>query len=317
VQAGYEKTRRPGFYRKVLQEAAGIESCQVNRPGEVPFQLSDQPDLLMQDLSILGMISGPQLKAFATPAGLEVKSLADWQRVVKWWFDTYARVAVAVKTQHTYGRDLDHVRVPAETAEPIFARAIQKDVITAEERKQLEDYLFWLAVDQATAHGLPVKIHTGYYAGQNSMPLARLRQNAGSAAELCRLSPDTKFVFMHICYPYYEEILALTKHWSNAYVDMCWAWILNPLAAKEYFKKHIVTAPRNKILPFGGDYIPVELVLGHAIIARRGIAQALAELVEEGWMKRSEAIELVEPIMNGNARKLFQVESKIRAATTK
>ena len=317
VQAGYEKTRRPGFYRRILREAAGIESCQVNRPTEVPFQLSDMPDLLMQDLSILGMIVGPKIKTYADPAGIEVKSLSDWQRVVKWWFESYAQFAVAVKTQHTYGRDLDHVRVPAEKAEPVFARVLHKEPVSAEDRKLLEDYLFWLAVDEATAHSLPVKIHTGYYAGQNSMPLARLRHNAGSAAELCRLSPHTKFVFMHICYPYYEEILALTKHWRNAYVDMCWSWILNPLAAKEYFKKHLVTAPCNKLLPFGGDYIPVELVLGHAIIARRGIAQALSELVEEGWLKRSDAIELVEPILNGNARKLFLVESKLRAAMTK
>ena len=35
-------------------------------------------------------------------------------------------------------------------------------------------------MDQATAHSLPVKLHTGYYAGQNSMPLSRLRLKADS-----------------------------------------------------------------------------------------------------------------------------------------
>ena len=30
VQAGYEQTRRPGFYRRILCELAKIESCQVN-----------------------------------------------------------------------------------------------------------------------------------------------------------------------------------------------------------------------------------------------------------------------------------------------
>jgi len=189
--------------------------------------------------------------------------------------------------------------------------------VSTDDRKLLQDHLFWHAVDQATAHDLPVKLHTGYYAGHNSMPLARLRMNAGSAAELCRQSPDTRFVFMHLCYPYYEELLALTKQWSNAYVDMCWSWIINPLAAMDYFKKHIVTAPVNKLLPFGGDYIPVEPVLGHAVIARRGIAQALAELVEEGWLSLNDAIELVNPILNGNARILFQLEAKTRAATAK
>ncbi len=30
VQAGYEQTRRAGFYRQILCELAKIESCQVN-----------------------------------------------------------------------------------------------------------------------------------------------------------------------------------------------------------------------------------------------------------------------------------------------
>lgn len=124
--------------------------------------------------------------------------------MINWWFGRSAKYAVAVKSQHAYSRDIDYARIPAEKAEPVFRKILQKDPVTSEERKLLEDHLFWQAVDQATAHRLPVKLHTGYYAGQNSMPLSRLRLNAGSAAELCRASPDTKFVFMHICYPFYE-----------------------------------------------------------------------------------------------------------------
>jgi len=203
--------------------------------------------------------------------------------------------------------------VPAEKAEPVFRKVLDKDPVSREERKLLEDHLFWEAVDQAAARQLPVKLHTGYYAGQNSMPLSRLRLNAGSAAELCRQGPEAKFVFMHICYPYYEELLALVKQWTNAHVDMCWAWIINPAAAKDYLKKHIVTAPVNKLLPFGADYIPVEPVLGHAIMARRGVAQALAELVEEGWLRLTDALDLVDPILHQNARQIFHLTQKTEA----
>jgi predicted TIM-barrel fold metal-dependent hydrolase len=312
VQAGYEQERRAGFYKRILQERAKIESCQVNSLTGEPFRQSDMPAFLMQDLSIVGMFAGPEIKKHAA-AGIEVKTLADWHGVIRWWFDRYAKYAVAAKSQQAYSRDIDYARVPAEQAEPIFKKVVQKEPVTAQERKLLEDHLFWQAVDQATAHDLPVKLHTGYYAGQDSMPLSRLRLNAGSAAELCRLSPDTKFVFMHLCYPYYEELLALTKQWTNAHVDMCWSWIINPAAAKDYLKKHIVTAPINKLLPFGGDYIPVEPVLGHALMARRGIAQALSELVEEGWLKLADALDLVDPILHQNARRLFRLAQKTEA----
>lgn len=312
VQEGYEKLRRPGFYRRVLNEFAKIESCQVNSLTGAPFKESDMPTLLMQDISIVGMFAGPNFRQYASPAGIEVKSLADWHRVIRWWFERYGKYAVAVKSQDAYSRDIDYDRIPAEQAEPVFNKVLQGDPVSPTERKRLEDHLFWEAVDQATAHRLPVKLHTGYYAGQNSMPLERLQRNPGSATDLCRRSPATRFVFMHIGYPYYEEMLAVAKQWTNAHLDMCWSWIINPVAAKDFLKKLIVTVPANKVLPFGADYIPVEPVLGHAIMARRGVAQALSELVAEGWLSLTDALELVDPILHGNARRLFDIEARTR-----
>jgi predicted TIM-barrel fold metal-dependent hydrolase len=121
---------------------------------------------------------------------------------------------------------------------------------------------------------------------------------------------------MHICYPHYEELIAAAKQWTNAYVDMCWSWIINPVAAKDFLKKYLVTAPANKLLTFGGDYIPVEPVLGHATLARRGIALALSELVDEGWLRLSDALDLIDPIMHTNARQIFDLAGKARILQT-
>jgi predicted TIM-barrel fold metal-dependent hydrolase len=309
VQAAYEQTRRAGFYRHILCELAKIESCQVSYLGK-PFSESDMPTLLMQDLSIVGMFAGPDLNGFGKPTGIEVRSLADWHRVIDWWFDKYARYAVAVKSQNAYSRDIDYEQVPAEKVEAIFKKRLANEPLAAQEKKDLEDHLFWYAVNKATEHKLPVKLHTGYYAGQNNMPLGRLINNPASATDLCRKAPETRFVFMHICYPYYEELLAAAKHYTNAYVDMCWSWIINPVAARDFLKKFLVTAPANKLLTFGGDYIPVEPVLGHAVIARRGIALALTELVEEGWLTLPDAMDLIDPILHANARHLFNLAEK-------
>jgi len=95
-------------------------------------------------------------------------------------------------------------------------------------------------------------------------------------------------------------------------VDMCWSWIISPIAAKDFLKKYLVTAPANKVLTFGGDYIPVEPVLGHAIIARMGIAQALAELVEENWISQKDALVLADAVMHENARQIFNLKEKTK-----
>jgi len=311
VVSGYEKVCHKGFYKEILCEKSGIESCQVNAL-EQPFRKTAMPALLMQDISIVGMFAGPNINAYAKPAGIDVKTLADWYHVIDWWFEKYGPYAVAVKSQNAYSRDIDYENVSAERAEPVFKKRISGKNLNSKERKLLEDHLFWYSVKTATKANLPVKLHTGYYAGQNSMPLSRLINNPDSATRLCRTAGDARFVFMHICYPYYEEILSVAKQYTNAYIDMCWSWIINPIAAKDFLKKYLVTAPANKILTFGGDYIPVEPVLGHAVVARRGIALALSELVEEGWINLDRADELADMIMHENARKIFNLPEKTR-----
>jgi hypothetical protein len=33
-------------------------------------------------------------------------------------------------------------------------------------------------------------------------------------------------------------------------------------------------------------------------------------LVDEGWLGRHDALELVEPLLHGNARRIFQIQTK-------
>jgi hypothetical protein len=96
-------------------------------------------------------------------------------------------------------------------------------------------------------------------------------------------------------------------------VDLCWAWIISPSATERFLRDFLVTAPANKLLTFGGDYIPVEPVVGHAAIARQGLERALEGLIQDGWISRAEAIESVPRLMNGNARRIFGLEAKERA----
>lgn len=311
VQEGYRKWIQPGFYRRMLHDLAGIESCQVNG-FRFPFTESKQPAFLMQDLSFVGMHLGPDINTFAPRAGIEVKDLADWHAVIDWWFSKYGPYAVAVKSQAAYRRSLDYQDVPAEKASPLLRKKLGGSPLSAEETKSLEDHLFWYAVRKATEANLPVKIHTGYLAGENAMPLGRVRENPVCVTEMCRKAPDTKFVFMHVCYPYFHDLIAAAKQYSNAYLDMCWAWILSPVASVSFLKEYLLAVPANKIFTFGGDFGAVEPVVGHAHLARHGITRALTELVEEGWLTLDSALGLVEPLMCGNARRVFRLEEKAR-----
>lgn len=309
LQEAYEGLRQPGFYDEILVDRANIESCQVNTHG-LPFHESRQATLLMQDVSFQNLHIDPDVEELSAPAGIEVRSLADWHAVIHWWFDKYSPFAVAAKSQGAYLRGLNYRRVEPEVAEPLFDRRLGGEALSAAEEKQVEDHLFWVCVDTATRNRLPVKIHTGYLAGTRLTQFRRLTDHTRDIIELCRRAPETAFVFLHIGYPNWQQLIAVTKRFANAHVDMSWAWILDPVGTREFLKRYLVTAPANKLFTFGGDYSVVECVVGHAEMARQGIAQALTELVDEGWLGRREALDLVEPLMRGNARELFRLEEK-------
>ena len=218
---------------------------------------------------------------------------------------------MAAKSQGAYLRGLNYRRVEPEEAEPLFQRSLNGEGLSRDETKIVEDHLFWFCVDQATEHRLPVKIHTGYLAGQRLNQFRRITQHTTDIIELCNKGPATQWVFLHMAYPNWQELIAVVKKYPNAYAEMSWAWALDPASAREFLKRFLVTAPGNKVFPFGGDYSVVECVVGHAVMARQGIVRALEELVDEAWMSESAAIDLVEPLLRLNAREVFRLKDKM------
>jgi len=75
----------------------------------------------------------------------------------------------------------------------------------------------------------------------------------------------------------------------------------------------LVSAPASKVFTFGADVGPVEPVVGNAWIARQGIAQAVSELVTDGWLAESDVPGVVHRVMRGNQYEVFRLEEKTRA----
>ncbi|MCX6306492.1 MAG: amidohydrolase family protein [Bacteroidetes bacterium] len=303
LQSRYEQTRKKGFYQSIIRDTANIRHCHVHSP-IVACKQSESPGLLLQDLALNGLIR-VAINPYSVPENFQVNCLSDWHALIDWWFMEYGRIAPAVKIGNAYFRKLDFERTEAGEVEKIFTQKIKSQAIDPAEEKKLQDHLFWYSVDKATGYGLPVKLHTGQWAMNNAMNMHWVKDNPADCASLCRKAPDTTFVFFHIGYPHYEEMLSLSKSYANAYMDMCWSWSINPLAAKDFLKKFILTVPNNKIFTFGGDEKIVENITGHAFVARKGIALALTELVSENWITITDALDLVDDLMYKNAEKIF------------
>ncbi|WP_136620423.1 MULTISPECIES: amidohydrolase family protein [Mesorhizobium] len=303
----YIETLQPGFYAAILRRAK-IDYCQVNSAERI-FMETAQPNILAQDLDVIDFCRCAKLDFARVNAetGKEPTTLEAWLEIVDQYFDAFGPKAVAIKCLIAYSRRLMFSPVDEARASRLFARHSTNGVnpLSSGELTALQDFLFRYCVRKATAYGLPVKLHTGYLAGSGSMQLARVRDNAADLCDLLQDFPDTQFVLMHIGYPFEKEFIALAKQYANVRIDMCWAWIISPIASVRFLKEFLLAVPANKLFTFGGDHYAVEAIYGHACIARRGIGQAISELVSEGWIERQEAPEIIEAIMRGNALRFF------------
>lgn len=296
---------RPGLYKRLLRDIANIEYAQVNCIQSKVFRRTEQPELLAVDLSINNLCVPPDLDVLAEFIGGRPETLEHAHQAIDICFAKYAPAAIAVKSQCAYWRSLDFPMVSTQQAAPLFAKYARKEPLLEQEDAAIQGHLFHYCVDKATHYALPIKLHTGYFAGHNVMPLHRVRSNGGDLCSLVTQHPQATFVLFHCAYPYQDEAIALAKHYTNVYVDMCWTWIINPLASIRFLKEFLMAAPACKLFTFGGDYLCAELSVGHAAIARKGIIKAIVELVHDKWLEEHEVPDLVRRIMNGNAHEIY------------
>jgi hypothetical protein len=307
---------RPGHYADILHRS-GVLTCQVNSLEAPAFCDTTEPDLLLQDLSLIPLSTDLDIPGLSKASGLAARDLLGWHEVIDWAFARFGPRAVAVKSQAAYTRRLNYQDVSAQIAAPLFARAARGEQLEPAERMALQDHLMRYCLGKAMAAGLPIKLHCGYYAGTGVMPLHRVRHNAADVCSLLQDFGDARFVLMHVGYPYQDEYIALAKHYRNAYVDLCWAWIVNPAASQRFLYEYLLAAPANKVLCFGGDYSTVENVAGHAALARRGLVLTLEKLLADGWLAPAQALELVPMLMQRNAQDLFDLDEAGRLRATK
>ncbi len=224
-------------------------------------------------------------------------------------FRMHAPTAIAVKSQHAYFRTLfwrERSDDEAEKALQIVRR--DGDAAAEEARLCLGDWSWAQGCELCAEHDLPFKIHTGLWGGNDRVPVDTIR--SGNMCTLLAQHPETRFVLMHIAHPYSNELTALAKHYRNVYVDLCWAWSVDPFNACDFVRHYLHAAPANKLFIFGGDTVFPAVTLGFSVQARRWLTRALEGEVADGLISEKEAIALAGRLMEGNQYDCFRIESK-------
>jgi hypothetical protein len=303
--------RKPGTRLRILQQA-NIDHVQVDDFAWECAPDTSGPDFFLYDLSWVGFCNGQvDASRLWEQTGVEVKDLETLRAAMTGLFAKYGPYAIAVKSQHAYNRTL----LWREQDEADVARVLTKTLagqdVSEAEKRVLGDWCWARGVELATEHNLPFKIHTGYYAGHSRMPVDRIP--AGHLCALLSRYPKARFVLMHIAYPYSEELIALAKHYPNVWVDLCWAWSINPHAATDFVRSFIHAVPSNKLLGFGGDSFWPWASAAYALQMRQGLTRALEQEVAAGLLTEPQALRLAERFMQTNQRACFDLKGTRQA----
>jgi uncharacterized protein len=216
---------------------------------------------------------------------------------------------VAIKFEAAYFRSLYFTDPPRAHAEAIYNKYRAGGVPTPGEYREFQDYIFRVMVDQAGKLHLPMHFHScvgigDYFSLRNGDVL-----NLENVLRDQRYKNVT-FVLLHGGWPYEREAALMTAV-KNVYLDTSFqSEMLYPSQFKDVLKQLLTLYP-DKMM-YGSDAFPFNDALGAeesmwlaARTTRTGLAAALAELVDEGAITESKALELARDYLHDNAARLY------------
>lgn len=300
--------QKPGERYALLHDRANLDHVQTD---DFCFPCLPDPsgsDFFFYDLSWASFCSGQiEWENIFTETGIDVTNLLSLQSAMETIFEKYAPCAIAVKAQHAYNRTLYwQLRTNEEAEKALQASLTSQNQISESTRLCLGDWCWARGVELAIEHNLPFKLHTGYYAGNDRMPVNRIF--AGNLCPLLATYPKARFILMHIAYPYSTELVALAKHYPNVWADLCWAWSIDPYSSCDFLRRFLHTVPANKLFAFGGDTIWPTSAVAYALQARRWLTRALESEIGEGDLTEPQAIQIASRLMHRNQTDCFDLE---------
>ena len=218
--------------------------------------------------------------------------------------------AVAVKFEAAYLRSLefdDPIQAEAARVYSNSRRAAPPDA----SYKVLQDYIFRYIASECGRLGLAVHLHSaagagGYFHVAEGNPLGL--ESVLNDPKLRK----TNFVMLHGGWPFTREVAALLSK-PNAYTDFSSQTFSNyPRAVAGAIREWLEYAPEKVMFatdayPFSEEMYWEEAGWVAATTGRQALGLALTEMMRDGEITRTRAIEIAHMVLRDNARKLYNL----------
>ncbi|HTO21755.1 MAG TPA: amidohydrolase family protein [Spirochaetia bacterium] len=228
--------------------------------------------------------------------GVQARSFDDYLAGLPLLMDRLAGLhKVGLKNALAYDRsvdfdtvDLDQARAAWDSADPSPAQ-----------RKAFGDVVVDRLARLAGERDIPFQVHLGSAQIRGSRPL--------SAAGLIERNPRTRFLLMHLAWPWSDELLGMAFVYRNVWLDLTWSWLLSPSRFLASFRQAIDSLPDESRMMLGGDTWHAEEAYGAISLARRLLSRTLEACVRDRDFRVADAERLARKILHDNAAAFFHL----------
>ena len=238
--------------------------------------------------------NGNSAHQFARQLGHRLDTFDDYLAMLDLLMDTLIqRHQVGLKNALAYDRSINFDDVDEELARQAWGR---RDP-TAAQRKAFGDLIVDRLCRLAGERDVPFQMHLGSAQIRGSHPM--------NAAGLIQRHPNTRFLLMHLAFPWSRELLGLAFVYRNIWLDLTWSALLSPTYFKQALHEAIEVLPDESRMMIGGDNWHVEETYGAIRLMRRLIGEVLQEKVDQGYFKADDGRRLARKILGENASRFF------------
>jgi hypothetical protein len=224
--------------------------------------------------------------------------------------DNQKKGGIAMKFEVAYFRPTKFGDPSREQAEAVYAHYANGGVPSEQDYRTFQDYIFRYLVTEGGRLHLPVHIHSAVGIGDY------FNLSEGNIFNLENILRDprysgTVFVMIHGGYPYEREAIWLAAA-KNVYMDSSLMDILMyPSEFTHTLKQWLETFPDK--ITFGTDSFPYNETLGAeesywlgVQSTRTALAAALAEMISEGEVNETQALQLALGYLHDNAASIYE-----------
>ncbi len=238
--------------------------------------------------------NGNSAHRFAHRLGHQLDTFDDYLALLDLLLDTLAsRHQVGIKNALAYDRSVNFDDVDEGLARQAWGRRQP----TVAQRKAFGDVVVDRLCRLCGERDVPFQMHLGSAQIRGSHPM--------NAAGLIERHPRTRFLLMHLAFPWSRDLLGLAFVYRNVWLDLTWSALLSPTCFKQSLHEAIEVLPDESRLMIGGDNWHVEETYGAMQLMRRLIGQVLQEKVDSGYFQAADAQRLARKILSDNATQFF------------